>query len=252
MKNDELRQLWLAEEQASFCGWDFSRLENRWEEAPLSWDYRAIVKKYLRPEQQLLDLGTGGGEFLLTLGHPYHLTSVTESWEPNYQLCKSKLEPLGITIRRPNSEDQLPYGDHTFDMIISRHESYDLSEVKRVLKPGGMFITQQVGGSNDEALSRFLLEDYMPQLPEFTLSSEQETFQRHGFDILLAGEEYPYLRFYHIGAIVYFASIIPWEFPDFSVERCLPKLYELQERLEKDGYIECLAHRFLIVSRQSI
>ena len=250
--NNDLRQIWLSEEQASFSGWDFKRLESRWAEAPLSWDYKEIVMQYLRPEQQLLDLGTGGGEFLLTLGHPYHLTSVTESWEPNYRLCKRKLEPLGITVKRPDSEDRLPYEDDTFDIVISRHESYDLSEVKRVLRPGGMFITQQVGGSNDEALSQLLLEDYNPQFPEFTLTNEQKAIHNHGFDILLAAEEYPYLRFFDIGAIVYFAKIVPWEFPGFSVERCYPKLCELQDRLEKDEYIECLAHRFLIVAKQSL
>lgn len=43
-------------------------------------------------------------------------------------------------------EDVLPYEDESMDIIINRHESYDIYEVYRVLKKGGIFITQQVGG----------------------------------------------------------------------------------------------------------
>ncbi len=252
MKNEELKQLWLSEEQAAFSGWDFTRLENRWEEAPLSWDYAKIVQQYLSPEKQLLDLGTGGGEFLLTLGHLYHNTSITESWEPNYQLCKRKLEPLGITVRKPISDHNLPYADSSFDIVISRHEAYDLDEVRRVLRHGGMFITQQVGGSNNEVLSQFLIDDFVLQYSGFALESEKKSFLDHGFEILMTGEEYPSLRFFDVGAIVYFAKIIPWEFPGFSVEGCYLKLCELQRRMEKYGFIESQEHRFLLVSRKLI
>ena len=50
------------------------------------------------PEKELLDMGTGGGEFLLTLGHPGEHTTVTEGYPPNVQLCRQRLEPLGIQV----------------------------------------------------------------------------------------------------------------------------------------------------------
>ncbi|WP_365845908.1 hypothetical protein [Clostridium sp.] len=39
-----------------------------------------------------------------------------------------------------------PFEDNTFDIVINRHESYCVSEVKRILKTDGIFIAQQVGG----------------------------------------------------------------------------------------------------------
>lgn len=54
------------------------------------------------------------------------------------------------------------------------------------------------------------------------------------------------MRFKDIGALVFFAKIIQWEFPNFSVDSCLDRLYELQEKLEKDGFIESIEHRFFI------
>lgn len=40
------------------------------EERDLPWDYDAIVRSYVQPEKKLMDYDTGGGEYLLSLGHP--------------------------------------------------------------------------------------------------------------------------------------------------------------------------------------
>ena len=134
-------------------GWEFSHLENRYEVSPLPWDYRERVREFLRPGVRLLDMGTGGGELLLTLRHPYELTSVTEGWAPNVELCRKRLEPLGITVREYDSErsEPMPFDDDSFDLVLNRHESYDLTEVRRVLKKNGFFLTQQVGGREQSA-----------------------------------------------------------------------------------------------------
>ncbi len=54
-------------------------------------------------------------------------------------------------------------------------------------------------------------------------------------------------KFWDVGALVWFARIIQWEFPGFSVTDCLPNLYHAQEILEKNGVIEGRIHRFLLV-----
>ena len=73
MTNEELRALWKSEEDcARIQGWDFSHIDGRYEEEEsLPWDYAGIIRSVLRDDMQLLDTDTGGGEFLLSLGHPY-------------------------------------------------------------------------------------------------------------------------------------------------------------------------------------
>ena len=88
MNKEELLKYLESEEKKTFKGWDFSYLDGRWDDEDLPWDYKTIVKQYLKPELNLLDMGTGGGEFLLTLNHPYNNTSVTEGYNPNYEICK--------------------------------------------------------------------------------------------------------------------------------------------------------------------
>lgn len=250
MNTETLREEWCAEEAAPFKGWDFSHLDGRCEEEPLPWDYKEIVNQYRRPEQKLLDIGTGGGEFLLSLGHPFANTAVTESWEPNIRLCKERLQPLGIRVAPTQEDAPLPFADGAFDLVINRHASYDAAEIRRILKPGGVFVTEQVGGENNRSLSERLLGAFQPQFPGFGLGREAERFRAEGFTILRWEEYFPRLRFFDIGAVVWFAKVIVWEFPGFSVERCFPQLCELERERAERGFVESREHRFLLVAKK--
>ena len=247
MNTQELKDNWLKEEKREFKGWDFTYLNDRWEQENLPWDYRKIVTGNLSPTKKLLDMGTGGGEFLLSLNHPCHLTSVTEKWEPNAVLCKKKLEPSGICVKQIFKEGELPFDDDSFDIIINRHESYNVNAVRRKLKKDGLFITQQVGGKNNNNLSERILKNYKPQEFNFNLSHELMLFTDEGFEVIYSNEYYPYLRFFDIGALVYWAGIIKWEFPGFSVNNCFEQLLELESEKQKNGYIESRQHRFIMV-----
>ena len=94
----QLLARWQSEAEKGIDGWDFSPVSERLWEEPLPWSYRLKVKDFLKPDTRLLDMGTGGGERLLSFGHPPALTAATEGWEPNYQLCLKRLTPLGITV----------------------------------------------------------------------------------------------------------------------------------------------------------
>ncbi|MCR6513426.1 class I SAM-dependent methyltransferase [Clostridium sp. LY3-2] len=250
MNREELKNYLKKEEGLSFKGWDFSHLENRWEEEKLPWDYESILKSYLKDDFKLLDMGTGGGEFLLSLNHPYKNTSITENWEPNVKLCKEKLSPLGIGVFEVLRDDELPFEDDTFDLIINRHASFDLKEVYRILKAGGVFITQQVGGKNNEILSKRLTKGFRPKYSNNNLKNVLKKAEDNNFEVILGKEFYPYLRFKDLGALVYFAKIIEWEFPGFSVQNSFEELVKLNEEIEEKGFVYSLEHRYIVVLKK--
>ena len=254
MEQKKLIEQWLAEERAAHIhGWDFSHLDGRYEEEQdLPWDYRATILRRLTPSSRLLDLDTGGGEFLLSLGHPHRLTAATEAYPPNVALCREVLTPLGIDFREGDSVDPLPFADATFDMVINRHGEYVPDEIARVLKPGGLFVTQQVGANNDRALVELLLPE-PPALPfpDQRLNIAARRFEQAGFAVLEGQEAWRPIRFFDVGALVWFARIIEWEFPGFSVERCLDRLFQAQALLEQNGVIEGTIHRFLLVAQKA-
>jgi len=247
---ENLREYLVREEQQPFQGWDFSYLEGRWESEPLKWDYKEIVNRYRKDSNKLLDMGTGGGEFILRLGHPYPNISVTEAWEPNLELCKERLEPLGITVKQVFEDDLLPFPAEAFDIAINRHESFDPKEVWRVLTPGGFFITQQVGAENNRDLMRKLLGDVPKPFPDHDLEHNVQLLQETGFRIVEQAEQLTGLKFFDLGAVVYFVKRLPWEFPDFSVEKYFNQLKKLAQELHQQGHILDTEHRFIIVAQK--
>lgn len=253
MKTEELRKLWKAEEAiAHIKGWDFSHIEGRYtSEDSLPWDYRAAILENLHPQMQLLDIDTGGGEFLLRLNHPHRNTAAMENYPPNVALCAETLLPLGIDFRPGSGNGPLPFADSRFDLVINRHGDFNADEIYRVLKPGGLFITQQVGADNDRALVRLLCGDLPPAFPEQHLAMVEEKFRRAGFTLLRGQEAFSPIRFYDVGAFVWFARIIQWEYPGFSVDTHFDRLLEAQQLLETLGVIEGLTHRFFLMAQKT-
>ena len=243
---------WLEEEKNTHIqGWNFSHIYGRYEEEnDLPWDYKNIIKQYLKTEYKLLDIDTGGGEFLLTLKHPFKNTSVTENYLPNVEFCKKNLVPLGINLYEIDGDSLLPFKDNEFDIVINKHGSFNVSELFRILKTGGIFITQQVGAENDKELIELLLPQTELSFPDSYLKNISKKFKETGFKILQEQEAFRPIKFYDIGALVWYAHIIEWEFPNFSVNNCLENLFKAQKILEKQGVVEGSIHRFLLVAQK--
>lgn len=252
MTHSKLIEQWKTEESiAHIHGWDFSHIEGRYrEDNALPWVYRKEILSRLQPSMRLLDIDTGGGEFLLSLGHPHENTSATEAYPPNVELCKKTLLPLGVDFRKGAATNRLPFDDASFDIIINRHGGYIPEEIFRLLKSGGLFITQQVGAENDWELVELLLGRIKPPFPKQYMEIASQRFSNAGFAVLQKQECHCSIRFFDVGALVWFARILPWEFPDFSVDACLPSLMKAQTMVERNGFIEGKTHRFLLVAQK--
>ncbi len=252
MTDEERKALWKQEEaQAHIRGWDFSHIRGRYEEEhDLPWNYERTVRAYLWEDAMLLDYDTGGGEFLRSLGHPYRRTAATEGYPPNVRLCKDTLLPLGIDFKECSDPAAIPFPDGAFDIVVNRHGSFHAGELFRLLKKGGLFITEQVGGDNDRDLVERVLPGTEKPFPHLNLAEQRRVFETAGFQILRAEEAFRPIFFYDMGAFVWFARIIEWEFPGFSVDRCFQRLCAMQKELEKTGKVEGTIHRWLLVAKK--
>ena len=250
---DEKLYRHIKEEEAcaQIHGWDFSHIQGRYEEEnDLPWNYKSEILKRLAPGMKILDIDTGGGEFLLSLNHPHQNTSAMEGYPPNAALCEKTLSPLGINFKAGNA-DKIPFDDESFDMVINRHGDFDEEEIKRVLKKGGVFITQQVGAYNDRELVNLFYGESAPlPFPDQTLEKAQTKFEKAGFTIENAMEHFGTIRFFEIGALVWFARIIEWEFPSFSVDKFLSQIESAQSIISRDGSVFGRTHRFLLLCKK--
>ncbi|CAM3215570.1 class I SAM-dependent methyltransferase [Stackebrandtia soli] len=236
-------------EQTDFEGWDFSVFGERFHDSSPSWDYTDVVARHLNTADSLLDMGTGGGEFLADLPGIPAKTVATEGWEPNVAVARHRLEPLGIEVVQTYDDDnaELPFPDEAFSLVINRHEAYTPAELRRVLRPGGVFVTQQVGGTDLAELNEAFGED--GQTFDWDLSIAVAGLESAAFEIVDAREERQLGHFTDIGAVALYLRVIPWQIPGFTVENRREQLRALHERIRDKGPFEVNSHRFLIVAR---
>lgn len=251
MNRTELRTFLESEAEKPFEGWDFSYLDNRIAGSPPDWSYPSILLLTLRggnPPKSLLDMGTGGGEFLSTL-HPFPpFTCATEAYPPNAVIARQRLEPLGVQVFPIDEDDPaLPFADGQFELVANRHEYYDPSEVFRITAPGGRFITQQVGGRNDMELIEMLGGGRSADDLACKVETAADDLKTAGFEIVRAQESVTRTRVFDAGAVVYYFNALPWEIPGFSVESHFEALARIHDQIEKNGFIETSLHRFLVI-----
>jgi SAM-dependent methyltransferase len=246
---DNLYEYLSREYNTHFSGWDFSYLNGRMVEDELPWNYRNIVENNFSGKNCLLDMGTGGGEFLCSLSNLPKNVYATEGYEPNIPIAEKRLKERGFILKPIKTDDEIPFDKEYFDIIINRHESFNINELKRTLKKDGIFITQQVGGLNDIDLN-MALETKTMDYAEWCLIKNIEIFRDAGMKILEFGERIGKTKFIDIGAVVYYLKCIPWQVNDFSIEKYYKKLEILNEIIKINGFIEFILHRFYIIIKK--
>jgi SAM-dependent methyltransferase len=170
----------------------------------------------------------------------------TESYSPNILVARSRLEPLGVKVVGFTDDNEIPLEDQQFELIINRHESYSISELDRLLKPGGRFITQQVGSRDCFELNQFLDAPFDSNAGTWSLEQEVAQFEEAGFHIERAEEALLASHFYDIGAVVFFLKIIEWQIPDFTPQKYHDRLLAMHHLKEDAGAFRARGHRFLI------
>ena len=254
MKDNELFDFLVSEAEQPFSGWDFSYINSRFVEFPLTWSYFSKVLQLKKMSESLLDMGTGGGEFLASLAPLPNHTCATEGYEPNFSTAKKKLEPLGVNVVYCKNEN-LPFNNEEFELIIDRHASYNPNEVYRILKQDGIFITQQVGDNNNSKLRLTLTGSQASQSEseeEWNLVFATKELEGAGFEILERKEDITLTRIFDVGAIVYYLKAITFEIPDFTIKKYYNKLVEINEYINDNGYLDLHQnnHRFMIKAKK--
>ena len=252
INQDKKFELFINDASNSFSGWDFSYIETRLAYEPLPWNYASEVLTYLRSVSSALDMGTGGGELLSSL-QPFPSKMVaSEMYDKNYPIAKAKLEPFGVKVVTYVDKDSLPFSDNEFDLIINRHEYYPPDELYRILKKDGFFITQQVGELDFSDLIEFLdAPQYHEEgLPMWFLENAINQLKASNFLIVKSNESFTKTRFYDIGALAYYLTAIPFIVLNFTTDQYKPKLKEIFNLIEQDGYYDVKTHRFFIIAQK--
>ena len=259
MSMDRADRLLDEAERHPFTGWDFSWIEDRITAEPLPWDYTQAVLEQARRSPDLLDLGTGGGEWLASLPYRPPRTVATEAWAPNLDVARRRLEPLDVEVIRVQAARdntgkpiegvaaQLPFDDRSLHLVVDRHESFDVSEVARILTPGGCFITQQVDVGNDrEYRALFGIDEPEPDDEERWERWMPRQLVRAGFTVAEHASAPLVQTIHDVGALAFGLKAIPWMVPGFSITTHRARLRELQAEIDRNGPLTVRQRRFFV------
>ncbi len=249
----------IADDVGDLEGWDFSRVRVTEDEAP--WQYNDVVRQHLRPHSVVLDLGTGGGEAFLKFAPHLHHGYGIEQNEDRLRVAASNQRKAGAGGVRfaAMNVDHLGFLDKSFDIVLARYAGFNVAEVLRLLRPGGVFITQQMGDHDTQNIfdtfgwgsyGKYWRDQYALQGAYYKPTAEAaKEFEAAGRRILRY-DEYDLPQFHQdTGSLVFFlkASPLPWPFDPQTYAAPLTRL--LQTHGSERG-IETNAHRELLVVRR--
>lgn len=244
MAREALIEQWRRDAAAPFAGWDFSYLAGRMTEDEPPWSYLDLAKAAVAGAQDILDIATGGWEVFSSLAPFPGRARAVEGYVPNLAVARRRLSPLGVEVFQGNTRSGMPFEDRTFDLVLSRHGGFRAAEMHRILKPGGTFLTQQVGGDN----LADLVAAFGARLayPDNTLERVCGELAALGCEIQRREEWRGAARFHDVGALVYFLKAIPWVIEGFEVESSLDVLEALHRQLQSGLPLEFTYSRFLV------
>jgi SAM-dependent methyltransferase len=115
---------------------------------------------------RVLDLATGGGHTALALASFARHVTACDVTEPMLGAARGLLRARGVAATFVAGDvEALPFRDGAFDVVtcrIAAHHFADVAaavrEVRRVLRPGGSFLLQDILGHDDAEAAAFVTE----------------------------------------------------------------------------------------------
>lgn len=231
-------------------GWDFSWFDGRATEERPPWGYAALMRDRMGGVTSALDVETGGGEVLATVDHPPTLLVATESWPHNVVVAHRRLGPLGTHVVWVADSPTLPFATSVFDLVVSRHPVVILwDEIARVLRPGGIYLSQQIGAGTNHELTDFVMGP-QPVNQSRSVESLRTAAEDAGLEVIDLRSCALRVEFYDLAAVVYFLRKVPWTVPDFSVRKYDKRLRAMHEHIGREGTFVCTAQRVLLEARK--
>ena len=232
-------------------GWDFSRVRD--DREPVPWDHADVVRRYLQPSSRVLDIGTGGGERFLALA-PHFGTGVGIDADPTMiQVARentptSLVDKISFEVMRAEAP-QFP--DALFDVVLNRHAPVYVGEIIRVLRPDGIFITQQVGARNTQNICSVFgcgpggEYEWDHSQDEATLI---EAFRHNGSTVIGCAEYDVRYLFRDVESLVFWLKAIPIP-EDFNIEKHWRQVNQIITDYRTPRGIETNEHRELLIVR---
>ena len=238
---------------ADVTGWGFGWLNGRATEERPPWGYAKLLADRLGQVGSALELDTGDGEVLAQVPRFPQRMVATEGWPPNAQRARQLLGPRGVQVVEPAGGGRLPFADESFELVTARHPVRpDWDEIRRVLKPGGVYFAQHVGPASAFELIECFLGPLVSERQRRDPIRESAAAQEAGLVVTDLRAARCRMEIYDVGAMVWLLRKCVWWVPDFSIEKYHRTLIELDAHLRRGSPFVAHSTRHLIEARRPV
>ncbi len=249
LSREEMQE--ILNKVGDLAGWDFSSVHDALD--PLPWDYMALVPRFLSQTDRVLDIGTGGGERLLQFA-PHVADGLGVDASPE-MIAQARRNKAGSGVEnvdfRVTDAYALDVADEAFDVVLNRHCTIVVDEILRVLRPGGLFITQQVACRNTQNL--FAAFGWTPESfgPDWwqPIDDVADEFRRAGCHVVAKGEYDVRYWFLDVPSLLFWLKSVPLPEP-FDLDKHWEGVNRILLTHTTPRGIETNEHRELLIVRK--
>ena len=228
-------------------GWDFSRVQDDID--PVPWRYSAVVRAYVQPGNAVLDLGTGGGERFRKVAAAVRRAVGVDLDRAALDVARRVGHSADLVQARGQA---LPFPAACFDVVLSRHAPVWIAEAARVLRPGGVFVTQQIGPENAANIGAVFgceARAAYACAPDQQIAAWAGELRARGFAIRAQGAyNVPYF-YCDAASLVFWLKAIPVP-ADFEMARHWEQVARIIDGSQSPRGIATNVHRELLVAQK--
>ncbi|WFR62917.1 class I SAM-dependent methyltransferase [Paenibacillus amylolyticus] len=233
-------------------GWNFSSMNVISEK--IGWNFYEEVVRHTQPSDLLLDIGTGGGEAILSIAEEALLLVGIDLAQGMIETAQQNLLAAGV---HPNvrflhmDAENLAFPNHFFNVVSSRHSGFSASEVFRVLAEGGIFLTQQVSEHDKSNIAEaFGRGQSLGIQPGTLMERYKHELQTAGFHDIQV-REYNVVEHYATPEDLMFLLTHAPIIPDFGkVETDVERFQQFVNEHHNEEGIRTNSARFMITARK--
>lgn len=252
---DQVRE--LAAVTADWQGWDLLQLKTR--RAPVPWVLGDVAREVLTGKETVLDMGCSNGRLLASVADRFMRGIGVDVSKSRIDRARLSL-PMKLRMRvhfTRSSSHAVPAPNGTFQLVLNRHAPLFPEEIDRVLSPGGVFITQQIGKKNALAILAAFREardgDLEDQLGpgEVQLLRTFGVLSERGYEVLQDDQyDVPFV-FGDAASLLFWLQKVPVPH-DFNIETDAEAVLEILDRLGTPNGIVTNEHRELLVMQKPV
>lgn len=142
-------------------GWDFGKMKHSVEQDCTYYYYHKVVE-YITPQTVMLDIGCGSGEKstkYFSLANKIVMLDNEEEMikkaQENVTKFYKEKEATKFSFLLGDGDGKLEFEDETFDLVVSRHCGANMGEVYRILKKGGVFISEDIDEKDCQEIKEY-------------------------------------------------------------------------------------------------